>query len=49
MQEIKITNYITVAGKTMLWNEVPERERKEFSDKLQENLMNIAGYKRRTA
>lgn len=49
MQEIKIINHITVSGKTMLWNEVPERERKEFSDKLQENLMSVAGYKRRTA
>lgn len=49
MQEIKITNYITVDGKTMLWNEIPEQARKEFSDKLQENLMSIAGYKRRTS
>lgn len=49
MQEIKITNYITVEGKTMLWSEVSERERKEFSDKLQENFMSIAGYKRRTS
>ena len=47
MQEIKITNYITVAGKTVLWNELSESERRGLADKLQENLMSIAGYRRR--
>ena len=47
VQEIKITNYITVAGKTVLWNELSESERRGLADKLQENLMSIAGYRRR--
>lgn len=49
MQEIKIINHITVSGKTMLWNEIPEQDRKALSDKIQENFMRLAGYERRTS
>lgn len=49
MQEIKIINYITIDGKTRLWDELSESEKKEAAQKLQENMMKIAGYKRGTA
>lgn len=49
MQEIKIINYITINGKTRLWEDLSESEKKEAAEKIQENIMRVAGYKRRTA
>lgn len=46
MQDIKIINYITMDGKTRRWEELSEEEKKRASEKIQENFMRVAGYRR---
>lgn len=44
MQEIKIVNYINIAGEVMLWDDLPEEKKKKIAEELQVRMMTSAGY-----
>lgn len=49
MQNIKIINEVIVSGKEIPYSELSESDRRLIAERIQEAVMSIAGYKRRTA
>lgn len=45
----KIINYIEIDGKEILFDDLPEEQRRQISQALLDNFMDGLGYKRRTA
>lgn len=49
MQDIKIINYVVIAGETIPWDELPEEKRRKVAEMIQDNIMLPAGYRRTSA
>ncbi|WP_215700482.1 hypothetical protein [Clostridium sp. MCC353] len=48
MAEPKIVNSIEIDGKEVPFESLPEEKRKELAELIQERIMFLAGYKRKT-
>lgn len=46
MDNTQVVNYIEVDGKEVLFNSLPDDEKKRISEILQERIMAVAGYRR---
>ena len=46
MNDTQVVNYIEIEGKEVLFNSLPNDERKRISEILQERIMAAAGYRR---
>lgn len=46
MHDTQVVNYIEIEGKEVLFNSLPDDERKRISEILQERIMAAAGYRR---
>ena len=49
MQDIKIVNYVNVAGEVIPWDELPAEKRQKIAEVIQETMMSSAGYRRKSA
>lgn len=48
MNDPKIVNYIEIDGEDVLFESLPEEKRREIAEKIQERIMYVAGYKRKS-
>lgn len=46
MNDIRIINHIEIDGKEVLFNSLPDDEKRRLSEILQERIMEMAGYRR---
>lgn len=46
MGDTQVVNYIEIEGKEVLFNSLPDDEKKRISEILQERMMAAAGYRR---
>ncbi len=49
MREPVIVNYIEINGEDVPMDSLPPEERRKIAERLQDNLMAAAGYRRKTA
>lgn len=49
MQDVKIINYVVIAGEAIPWEDLPEDKRRKVAELIQDNMMISAGYKRTSA
>lgn len=49
MREIKVVNILEMDGKEILFSDLPPEDHERIAERIQDNLMISAGYKRKTA
>lgn len=49
MQKPRIINYVEIDGKEVLFDSLPEEEKKRVAERIQDRMMTAAGFRRKTA